>query len=302
MNTQRDRGALPPTSLVESQQTVGVESNTAGVSLSTMERMKYLNTLLICALSATSASAGETIWLFDGKSLDGWQTLRGDPVTRGWEIVDGQLHLAIGGERDGSIVTDREFGDFELIFEWRVAPGGNNGIKYRVKSFDGKMLGCEYQLIDDTGYRNKLLPKHTTGSLYDVYEPTGDKFLHTGEQFNHGRIVVRNDHVQHWLNGQLVMSANVGSAEWMRRIAESKFADVNGFGRSQTGQIMLTDHNDEVWFRYVVLRELGPSGVRAIELVRSQHTAADLSSTTGCVSCCGQARRPIRLFGSRRCR
>lgn len=187
---------------------------------------------------------------FDGTSLAGWTTQSGDPVTHGWEIVDGVIHLKKEDQRAGNILTAVDYGDFDLSFEFKIAPGGNSGIKYRVRSFGGRILGCEYQILDDWGLSHKRPTKGTTGSLYDVYEPAGNELLMRPQgEFNTARIVVRGSHIQHWLNGQLIVSACVGGPEWNHRIANSKFSDVEGFGHNRLGKIMLTDHGSEVWYK-----------------------------------------------------
>jgi hypothetical protein len=75
-----------------------------------------------------------TVSLFDGRSFDGWVMLDGSPVNDGWEIVDGAIHLKAGRKRAGSIRTVDSFGSFELEFQWKVAAGGNSGVKYRVRA------------------------------------------------------------------------------------------------------------------------------------------------------------------------
>jgi len=200
--------------------------------------------------------AQQCIPLFNGTSLDGWTTLDGKPVTKGWEVVDGVLHLNVARGRAGDIVTDREYGDFILCFEWKIAPGGNNGVKYRVRKYGKRTLGCEYQMIDDDGYKVKLPPTGSTGALYDLYEPSPAKVLNPVGQFNRSRIVVCGNRIEHWLNGRLIVVAHVGSAEWQRRVAASKFAKVPGFGENHDGRIMLTDHNSDVWYRSIELTPL----------------------------------------------
>lgn len=212
--------------------------------------------VLAClVLTASTARAGNWIPLFDGQTLSGWTTQNDKPVAKGWQAGDGLLHLDRLSGRGGNILTESEFGNFEMVFEWKNSPKGNSGIKYRVKSFDGRVLGCEYQMIDDAS-SPKLRPKQATAALYDVYEPSPSKYLKPIDQFNHGRIVVCGNRIQHWLNGQMVMCAIVGSCEWRQRIAESKFADVDGFGENRYGKIMLTDHGSEIWFRNIFIRHL----------------------------------------------
>src|SRR5688572_15026537 len=200
-----------------------------------------------CAYGAGPASP------FDGKSLDGWTTPDGKPVTQGWEVVDGVIHLTKGGPRGGNIVTKEEFGDFQLSFEWRIAERGNSGLKYRVRNYGGRMLGLEYQVYDDRG---RAPGKGTSGALYDLYEPVASRKLKPVGEYNTARIVVRNDKIEHWLNGELIVSASVGDSQWQRRIGESKFSDVPDFSRNRTGKFMLTDHGSEVWYRNFVFEPL----------------------------------------------
>jgi len=206
--------------------------------------------------SATDGTNADIIYLFDGKTLNGWKTVAGQPVTQGWEVVGGELHLATDGLRGGNIVTAHRYTNFELLFEWRVAVGGNNGVKYRVRDFDGKILGIEYQIIDDEHHGSALRPDQKTGAIYEVYEPNPNRFLRPAGEYNDSRIVVHNNRIEHWLNGQQIATATVGSDDWMERVANSKFADAEGFGQYRTGKIMLTDHRSEVWFRYIFLRPL----------------------------------------------
>lgn len=206
--------------------------------------------------STVSLGAQEARPLFDGATLSGWQRADGQPITGGWEVVDGMIHLKTGGPRGGDIVTDRDYRDFDLEFEWKITANGNNGVKYRVRKYGKSMLGCEYQILDDAAYGERLKGKGSTGSLYELYEPNESKVLLPPGQFNHSRIVVRGNHIEHWLNGHLIVSAEVGSPEWYSRLAESKFAKYEGFGENRSGKIMLTDHNTEVWFRNMWIQEL----------------------------------------------
>ena len=194
---------------------------------------------------------------FDGRSLDNWTTLDGKPITHGWEVLGGMVHLAKEKKRAGHIITRDEYGDFELSFEWKIAPGGNSGLKYRVRKYGGKTLGCEYQILDDDKYgKNRLRTKGGAGALYDLYEPNEAKQLRPAGEFNTARIVVQDDHIEHWLNGHLIVSATVGDEKWNQTVAESKFCDAKDFARNRTGHIMLTDHRSEVWYRNIQFKLL----------------------------------------------
>ena len=211
--------------------------------------LPYLFALFIGALSLTlpsfSVVAADP---FDGKTLSGWTTIDGKPVTAGWEVIDGMIHLKKDGKGSGHILTKNEFGDFTLAFEWKIAPGGNSGLKYRVRSYGNKVLGCEYQVYDDEG-KKKMQPRNSAGSLYDLYEPNSAKRLKPAGEWNQAKIVVRGNRIEHWLNGRQVVTATVGDAEWQKRISESKFSEYAEFSQQPRGKLMLTDHGSEVWYR-----------------------------------------------------
>ena len=210
--------------------------------------------LLIVSVSAVDAQDWQP--LFDGLTFHGLTAADGSAVDApAWEVTDGMLHLDRSKGRGGNLLSAQTYGDFELVFEWKLAPGANNGIKYRVNDFDGRLLGIEYQVIDDA-HHSSLTPKHKTASLYDIYEPVEHDLLRKPGEFNRSRILVQQNRIEHWLNGHLVSNAQVGDAEWQQRIADSKFADVDGFGVIPTGRIMITDHNDEVWYRNLFIRRL----------------------------------------------
>lgn len=267
--------------------------------------MKFLSLSLLVFLLATPLNAQQWHPLFDGQSFDGWTSQNGDPVdpesTEAWEVEGGMLHLDRTKGKGGNLLTEREFGDFELVFEWKVAPKANNGIKYRVKDFDGRVLGMEYQVIDDFG-NPKLKPKHKTASIYDIYDAKEHALLQPADMWNRGRVLVKNDHVQHWLNGQLIAEAKIGSEDWDQHLAQSKFADVPGFGRNHFGRIMLTDHKDEVWYRNIFIREF-PS-VSAQDVGCSDVVAAssrgNQSAASASACCCQPTAARRRLFRRRR--
>jgi hypothetical protein len=214
-------------------------------------------------ISASDSSRNGSGTIFDGQTLNGWTTTDGKPVTKGWEVVDGAIHLNMTGERGGNIVTAREYANFDLRFEWKISPGGNSGIKYRVRDYDKSALGCEFQIIDDATSPDGTKPKSSTGSIYDLYPPGANKYLKPVGEFNTSRVVICGNRVQHWLNGQLILSVCIGSCDWFQKKAESKFKNIEGFSENRYGKIMLTDHHSEVWYRNLVLYELPEVEYRA---------------------------------------
>jgi len=217
---------------------------------------------LVCLLTFSMLWACATAWgdelaasPFNGRTLAGWTTLDGQPITRGWEVADGVIHLNVEGGQTGSIITTRKYGDFVLSFEWKIASGGNSGLKYRVRS----NIGCEYQIVDDELHRNRIRSNQLTGALYDVYEPNDTSMSKPAGQFNSTCIFVYGNRIEHWLNGRRIVVARVGSNEWLRRLSTSKFHDKKNFGTSGRGRIMLTDHGSEVWYRNFKINEIRPS-------------------------------------------
>lgn len=208
-------------------------------------------------LTAAEKSAGWQL-LFDGQSLAGWRGYKkqaGEPVA-GWEIKDGTLH-SLAKAKGEQIITERQFMDYELSWEWKITPAGNNGVKYFVTEARPKSPGHEYQMLDDAGHPDgKLGPHRQTASFYDVLPPAADKPMRKPGEWNSSKIVVRGKTVEHWLNGKNVLTYELGSEAVKAGIAKSKFKADAGFGDKIAGHILLTYHNDDCWYRNIKLREL----------------------------------------------
>lgn len=218
--------------------------------------MKYTLLALLAACSLT-ALAGDPAPLFNGKDLTGWTTADGKAMTAGWVVEDGGvLHRASKG---GDLYTAKEYGDFELSFDWKVAAGGNSGVKYRVVSYEKKgLLGPEYQLLDDAKHPDgKIGPQRQTAALYDILPPDAAlKKLNAPGEWNTTKIVVKGTKFEHWLNGAKVLEVDTAGDAFKAAYAKSKFKTTPGFALNAKGRIMLQDHGDEAWFRNVSIREL----------------------------------------------
>jgi hypothetical protein len=204
------------------------------------------------------------ITLFDGTSTDAW---RGHNhvayLSSTWRVDNGALNAVAGSNRD--LVTRDTFRDFELEFEWRVIARGNSGVFYLVKEMNGPQIGAleglEMQVADDDLWKDQNA-RWLTGGLVDLIAPAKDRRLNPVGQWNQARIVVRQPHVEHWLNGVKVVEYDFTSPafESVRRQAGFKGSAVTW---NEPGRILL--HNfgrpQNAWFRNIRIRRLQPGNL-----------------------------------------
>jgi hypothetical protein len=210
-------------------------------------------------LTDAEKSAGWTL-LFDGKTTKGWHSFKKTTFPeKGWDVQDGWLHCL--GKRGGDVISDGEFDNFELTWEWKQASGGNSGLKYFILETRKDAIGHEYQMIDDERHEDAKVAggKHKTATFYDVLVTTVPAPAKEPGQVNQSRIIVKGNHVEHWLNGTKVLEYECGSDEVKAAVAKSKFKNVAGFGEKVKAHLLLQDHNSEVWFRNIKLRPLPTS-------------------------------------------
>lgn len=204
--------------------------------------------------------------LWDGKTTDGW---RGAKMTTfpegGWSIREGVLSTfeSGGGESAGAgdIVTIKKYKNFELIVDFNYTPGANSGIKYFVNTDlnkgEGSSIGCEFQIIDDQLHPDAtagISGTHTLAALYDLISPM-PKRDNGSDQWNRATIIVKGNHVEHWLNGQETVDYERGNDAWRELVAKSKYKVWPGFGEAEEGHILLQEHGNLVHFKNIKIRE-----------------------------------------------
>jgi hypothetical protein len=202
-------------------------------------------------LTAAEKAAGWKL-LFDGKTTEGWRGFKAPAPDAGWHVVDGALGPDPKTSKD--IMTKAQFGDFELVWDWKVGPKGNSGVMFHVTE-DGTQTyqsGPEYQLVDNA--RGEPVAEHA-GALYGLYAPTTDATRPVGE-FNHSRLVLKGGKGEHWLNGVKVAEYDLNSAEFKAKVAATKFKAWPQFAASPTGHIAIQNHGDPVFFRNIKIRAL----------------------------------------------
>ncbi|MFY7890414.1 MAG: 3-keto-disaccharide hydrolase [Spirosomataceae bacterium] len=207
--------------------------------------------------------------LFNGKDFTGWRGVHQDKMpTAHWKVVDGQINVSPsdGSETGNDIVTNEQFGAFELTFQFKLTEGANSGVKYFVnEEFDsnGKSgIGLEFQVLDDEKHPDAKMGavgNRTLGSLYDLipsYKQT-KRFTKKIGEWNEGRVIVLpNNIVQHWLNGFKVVEYERKSNIFDALVARSKYEKYKGFGAGDKGNILLQDHGNDVLFKNIKIREL----------------------------------------------
>lgn len=193
---------------------------------------------------------------FDGSKLGSFRGYHAESIGDGWSMKDGVLHLD-GSKNAGDVVTRSEYGDFELEFDWKISTGGNSGVMYRVSLGDKQpyLSGPEYQVLDDDAHADGKFESRTSGSLYALYVPQ-NKIVKSVGRWNSAKIVVKGNAVEHWLNGEKVVEAEIGSDDWIGRVAGSKFKNWKKFGKNEKGRICFQDHGNPVWFRNIKITSL----------------------------------------------
>ncbi len=210
--------------------------------------------------------------MFDGKSFGDWRNYGApDEAARKWQISQGSLNLPgsklgvlsmvgawFGGGSGDLLYAKQKYRDFELSLEWKISENGNSGIFYFVANEDHPapwLTGPEMQILHNEGHKDGEIPTHRAGDLYDMIAATPETVRGPGEW---NQVLIRSQHgtVEHWLNGAKVVSYSYGGPQWEAMVADSKFADMEDFGRSAEGYIVLQDHSDAVWFRNLKIRPL----------------------------------------------
>ena len=236
------------------------------------------------------------VLLFDGRTMNGWDDpMRKTPPGDAWSIEDGCLQAHANPRITEDLFTKETFRDFELVFDWRISPGGNSGVKYRIqdhlfvaphegngeretfeqsveRSFRNRarerpakgqdyVIGFEYQITDDTTNGDaKGNRKHTAGALYDMVAPSAQPARPVSE-FNHSSILVRGNHVEHWLNGVKVVDSALDAPEALQGIQKRWEIAPHVYKLLATQPnkdcpISLQNHDNEAWFRNIKIRRL----------------------------------------------
>jgi len=267
-----------------------------------MRKCASVAALVCCAAGIAAAAdnqltpqekAAGWILLFDGKTFDHWvDPTKQSPPGDSFAIEDGCLAAQAHPKINEDLFSTATYRDFELEWDWKISPGGNSGVKYRIQDHQfliggmtGKfedvanesmrkrrtdrpargqdyVIGFEYQMVDNSSNpdarRGGAL--HQAGALYDAFAPTTDATRPVGE-FNHSRLVVQGNHVEHWMNGVKVVDARlddpaVAAAAAKRWGLDTPIYNLLAKHPKVDCPISLQNHNDRAWFKNIKIRIL----------------------------------------------
>ncbi len=236
-------------------------SNTASMQASNDSTAKT-------SADATTSEEG-FVAIFDGKTTTGWHSYGKTTIGKAWKVVDGALHLDTTNKKDwqigdgGDIVSDKDYENFHLKLDWKIAPMGNSGVVFYIKEDTSYkymwQTGMEMQVLDNglatkAGHADGKLFTHRAGDLYDLL-PSKEAVKPAGE-WNAIEIVSNKGKLEFYMNGQLTLSTTMWDENWKSMIAISKFKAMKGFGTYNKGRIGLQDHGDAVWFKNIRIKEL----------------------------------------------
>jgi hypothetical protein len=233
------------------------------------------------------------ILLFDGRTFENWEDpTKKSPPGDSFSIEDGCFQATSHPKITEDLFTTRTWGDFDLQWDWKIAPRGNSGVKYRIqdriwvsgqpgRNFEDTVneamrdrpttrpahgqeyvIGFEYQMTDDAANPDALHngPKHRTAALYDIFPAVNTDPRPVGE-FNHSELIVRGKHIEHWLNGAQVLDASLDAPEIAAGMAKrwgagSSVYDLLVKQPRTRCLISLQNHGDNAWFKNIKIKEL----------------------------------------------
>jgi hypothetical protein len=227
-----------------------------GIAVSTMAQQKP-NTL-----SSKEKRDGWEL-LFDGKTTGGWHGFNKKNIGSAWKVKNGALYLDTtikdgwqikGG---GDIVSEKEYGNFHLKLEWKIARNGNSGIMFYVQEKEQYgypwLTGPEMQVLDNDGHPDGKIPKHRAGDLYDLIKSSSEPVKPVGS-WNQAEIICDAGKLTFKLNGKTIVNTTLWNEEWATLVAGSKFREMPDFGKFRSGKIALQDHGNLVSYRNIKMR------------------------------------------------
>lgn len=205
--------------------------------------------------------------IFDGKTFNGWSGFNRSDIPGVWTIEDESIKINAASDakrRDGGdIYFTRKYKNFELSFSWKVSKGANSGVFYLGRIIPNVAFFCtapEYQILDNANHPDANFGKdgnRRSASLYDM-KPAVPQNAKPYDQWNTGKVVVKDGKVTHYQNGKKVLEFTLMDDSWDALVEDSKFKgiqEMHDVGK-EAGYISLQDHGNDVWFKDIKVRNL----------------------------------------------
>lgn len=230
--------------------------------------MKLLQSLGILAIALfmgcqSGPNAQTENSIFNGKDLSGFHVFNQGNEPSKWKVVNGEIICDPKGTGVfGDLITDKEYENFELDFEWKVGKGGNSGVFINVKedsSFAATFAtGLEMQLLDNENAepRHQVDSTHWAGCLYAVECIGSNSKPNSYGEWNKAKIRQKDGEVTFWLNDKITFQENVTTEEFKGKVATTNMKNYPNFGTFRKGKIAFQNHTDSVGFRNLRLKEL----------------------------------------------
>lgn len=198
--------------------------------------------------------------LFDGRSLSNWHVYNRGNTPSAWIVQGGVLYCDPNSDlKKADLVTDEEFENYELTFDWQLEKAGNSGVFVNVQeqphSDATYHSGPEYQLLEDS-HADFDKPLKRPGCLYTFFPQKNFVKTKIVGEWNHSRIKQINGKTEFYLNGKMTAQVDFNSTTWKKLVSSSAFRDYPAFGKHSKGRIALQDWSRGVSFRNIKIRQL----------------------------------------------
>ncbi|WP_336514164.1 DUF1080 domain-containing protein [Pollutibacter soli] len=198
--------------------------------------------------------------LFDGVTSDGWHVYNGSKTTTAWLVKNGELYCSPEDTAaPADLLTDKEFENFDLHFDWKISKGGNSGVFINVVEKPeyprAWTTGPEYQLLDSAHHDFDQLKKRS-GCLYGFAPQKNPAAQASAGQWNKGRILQQNGKIEFYVNDVLTAIEDFKSQAWTDSVANSGFKNFPQYSKSTKGHIALQDWLNGVSFRNIKIKNL----------------------------------------------
>ncbi|MDM1047146.1 3-keto-disaccharide hydrolase [Sphingobacterium hotanense] len=226
-----------------------------------MHKLLSISALLLVVSACTNPNSEEHI--FNGKNLDGFHIYNQAKTNSKWKVSDGAILCDPKSDGIfGDLVTDQEFENFELSFEWWVKKGGNSGVFINVKEDTAYAAtfatGLEMQLLDNANaeHRHQIDSTHWAGCLYSVECNSQNSKPKPYGEWNTAKIIQNKGIVSFWLNDKLTFQDDINSAAFAKKVANSNMKNYPAFNTFKKGKIAFQNHTDSVGFRNIRIKSL----------------------------------------------